>query len=360
MVTTASSPRPFFLPSGLGRIFAVYHAPNGDAEPWGNVLVVPAFNEEMNRCRSMVTVQAQALAQLGVGTLVIDLYGTGESDGEYGDARWDIWIENVRQGIEWLDVQPGGCTGLLGIRLGVALALSALHQDQKKRTLIAWQPVVDGKSCLTQFMRMRIAANMDRTDIPKDTTAGMRAQLAEGRSIEVAGYEIHPELATSIENLRLTELFPSESVSIAWQPIVDGKSCLTQFMRMRIAANMDRTDIPKDTTAGMRAQLAEGRSIEVAGYEIHPELAMSIESLRLSELIPPESVSIAWLEKGGGEENEISPASKCLLAAWQPAGRTTEVIPFDGPAFWALYERFLAPDLVKKTSDWVQLLRPTK
>ncbi|MBK7646031.1 MAG: hydrolase 2, exosortase A system-associated [Betaproteobacteria bacterium] len=280
--TTSSLPHPFFLPSSLGRIFAVYHAPVGATKPWGNVLVVPAFNEEMNRCRSMVTTQAQALAKLGVGTLAIDLFGTGESDGEYGDARWGIWIENVRQGIEWLDEKPGGGTGLLGIRLGVALALAALQQDHKKRALIAWQPIVDGKSCLTQFMRMRIAANMDRTDIPKDTTAGMRAQLAEGRSIEVAG------------------------------------------------------------------------------YEIHPELAMSIESLRLSELIPPESVSIAWLEKGGGEENEISPASKCLLAAWQPAGRTTEVIPFDGPAFWALYERFLAPDLVKKTSDWVQLLRPTK
>ncbi len=279
---TSSLPRPFFLPSSLGQIFAVYHAPIGEAKPWGNVLVVPAFNEEMNRCRSMVTVQAQALAQLGVGTLVIDLFGTGESDGEHGDARWDIWIENVRQGMEWLDAQPGGCTGLLGIRLGVALALTALQQDQKKRALIAWQPVVDGKSCLTQFMRMRIAANMDRTDIPKDTTAGMRAQLAEGKSIEVAGYEIHPELATSIENLRLTEL------------------------------------------------------------------------------IPHESVSIAWLEKGGGEENEISPASKNLLASWQRAGRATEVMPFDGPAFWALYERFLATDLVKKTSDWIELLRPEK
>ena len=282
LVTTASSLRPFFLSSGIGRIFAVYHAPNGDAEPWGNVLVVPAFNEEMNRCRSMVTTQAQALAQLGVGTLVIDLYGTGESDGEHGDARWDIWIENVRQGIEWLDAQPGGCIGLLGIRLGVALALNALHLDQKKRTLIAWQPVVDGKSCLTQFMRMRIAANMDRTDIPKDTTAGMRAQLAEGNSIEVAGYDIHPELATSIENLRVSESFPSASVSIA------------------------------------------------------------------------------WLDKGNGEENTISPASEKLLAAWKSSGRAAVVIPFDGAAFWALYERFLAPDLVKKTSDWVELLRPEK
>ena len=236
----------------------------------------------MNRCRSMVTMQAQTLARLGVGTMVIDLHGTGESDGEYGDARWDIWNDNVRQAIDWLDTQAGGCTGLLGIRLGVPLALTALQQDHKKRALIAWQPVVDGKTYFTQFMRMRIAANMDRTDIPKESTSAMRAQLTAGNSIEIAG------------------------------------------------------------------------------YEIHPELAMAIDNLRLSELPPSVSTSMAWFEKGGSAENPIPPASEKILETWRLAGRTPEIVVFEGPAFWALHERFFALDLVKKTSDWVQLLRSGK
>lgn len=273
-------PRPFFLPGSAGDIFAIYHEPAGTVGTWGNVLVVPAFGEEMNRCRSMVTTQAQALARIGVGTLVLDLYGTGESNGEHGDARWDTWCDNVRQGIEWLDAQPGECIALLGIRLGVPLALSVLHEDHKKRSLIAWQPVVDGKTYFTQFMRTRIAANMDRTDIPKDTTSAMRARLAAGKSIEITG------------------------------------------------------------------------------YEIHPELAMSIEHLRPNELILPESTSIAWFEKGSEAENAISPASQKLVDTWQLAGRHANVTVFDGPAFWALHDRHLAPGLVKKTLDWVQSLRP--
>lgn len=246
------------------------------------MLVVPPFNEEMNRSRSMVTMQAQALGRLGIGTMVIDLYGTGESDGEHGDARWDIWQENVRHGVEWLDARPGGCIGILGIRLGVPLALSAMRQDGKKRALIAWQPVVDGKTYLTQFMRMRIAANMDRTDIPKETTGEMRAQLAEGKSIEVAGYEIHPELAASIEEQRL------------------------------------------------------------------------------AALVPTETLSVAWFEKGSGTENTMSPASERLLEAWRQAGVNVETAVFDGPAFWALHDRFFAPDLITKTSEWLQLLRSEK
>ena len=152
-------PRPFFLPSSLGRIFCVFHEPVGEVNRLGNLLVVPGFNEEMNRCRSMVTLLARELAVKGVGTLVIDLYGTGESDGEYGDARWDAWLEDIGQAMAWLDGQTGGCLALLGIRLGFPLAVAAMANDQRERALIGWQPVIDGKSYFTQFMRMKIAAN---------------------------------------------------------------------------------------------------------------------------------------------------------------------------------------------------------
>jgi exosortase A-associated hydrolase 2 len=282
METIHSQPRPFFLTSSLGRVFCIYHAPVGDVKPWGNVLVIPAFNEEMNRCRSMVTIQAQALAQQGLGTLVIDLYGTGESDGEYVDARWDVWLEDIQRATDWLDGQPGGCVALLGIRLGFPLAVNALENDKTPRALVAWQPVIDGKTYFTQFMRMKIAANMDRTDIPKETSSSMRAQLASGNSIEIAG------------------------------------------------------------------------------YEIHPELGMALDNLKLADLLPPETSKIAWLEKAGGTENLLSPASAKLLETWQLAGKATDAMLFDGPAFWALHDRFLAPDLVTKTSEWFQQLRPGK
>jgi exosortase A-associated hydrolase 2 len=254
----------------------------GDTEPRGNVLVVPAMNEEMNRCRSMVTIQAQALARLGIGTMVVDLYGTGESEGEYGDARWDAWLEDVNRAIDWLDGKPGNCIALLGIRLGFLLAVSVLRNQQENRALIAWQPVVDGKTYFTQFMRMKIAANMDRADIPKEGTGEMRAQLA-------AGY-----------------------------------------------------------------------SVEIAGYDIHPELAMALEHLKLAELIPPESSRVAWFEKISGLESALPTVSEKLIDAWRLVGKTVELVAFEGPAFWALHERCVAPDLVKKTADWLLQIRSEK
>lgn len=273
MAKLVSNPRPFFLSSKSGRIFAVYHEPVIPVR--GNILVIPPFNEEMNRCRSMVTIQAQDLARHGVGTLVLDLFGTGESDGFYGDARWDIWLENIRCARTWLVETKGGCSALLGIRLGVPLAFESISADR--------QP----------------------------------------------------------------------SAIIAWQAINDGKQYLTQFMRMRIAGNMDRTDIPKETTGGLRAQLATGRSIEVAGYEIHPEMAAALDMMRLDNFSPDIDLSVAWFEKGNGENLEISPSSRSLLDSWRHPEGKIEVDTFDGPAFWALHDRFLAPELIEKTSNWL-------
>lgn len=275
----SGGPTPFFLASPMGRLFAVYHAPKEGSGVCGNVLIVPPFNEEMNRCRSMVTLLAQEYARIGVGTLVLDLFGTGESDGAYGDARWAIWLDNIRQAIAWLQGKPGGCLALQGIRLGVPLALEAAASSPDVPAVIAWQPVVDGKMYFTQFLRIRLAANMDRLDVPKETTGDMRSQLAAGQSVEVAGYEVHPELAAAIEGINLK------------------------------------------------------------GFQ------------------PAPTMEVFWFEKSAGEALVLPENSSALINNWRQTAGKVEGLAFEGPAFWALHDRFLAPDLLKKTVTLVDSFR---
>jgi len=215
---------PFFLSSLSGRIFAVHHSPRHAESVRGHVLVVPPFNEEANRCRSMVTLLARALAPIGVGVLVVDLYGTGDSEGEYRDARWAHWIEDVQAARAWLEGQPGGCIALLGIRLGAILAVQTHQQSCNADVgMILWQPVVDGKLHLNQFLRVRMAAQLDRPDLPKETTAAMRKVLEEGSTLEVAGYELHPELVRAIDAARLTDFVPTAR-SLLWLDHVTAES----------------------------------------------------------------------------------------------------------------------------------------
>lgn len=270
-----SSPTPFFLDTPVGRLFAVYHAPSVGGALRGNVLIVPPFNEEMNRCRSMVTLMAQAYAGIGMGTLVLDLFGTGESNGKYVDARWSIWLENIRSAVAWLDREAGGCMALHGIRLGVPLALDAVAQGIAVPRVVAWQPVLEGKLYFTQFLRIRLAANMDRTELPKETTTTMRARLTAGDNVEVAGYEIHSELASAIDQISL------------------------------------KTAPPRGTA------------------------------------------HIGWFEKANGDDLVLPENVSAVINSWREGGSRVEGIVFEGPAFWALHDRFLAPDLLQKTVAWV-------
>jgi exosortase A-associated hydrolase 2 len=268
---------PFFLDSPNGRLFAVHHRPVDAALTRGHVLCVPAFNEEMNRCRSMVALQAQAFARLGIGTLVIDLLGTGDSAGNYVDARWNNWLDNIRAGMNWLNEQPGGFRGFLGVRLGAIFAAEALNK-----------------------------------------------------------------------------LSAPNAALILWQPVVDGKQHFTQFLRMRIAAQMERPHLPKETTNSMREQLAAGQSLEVSGYEIHPEFAAALDAARLDAFLPKKDSPVLWLEQAASDAAQASPASQKVIDAWQAGGASIDIKFFEGPNFWQVAERAISTSAIDATTAWAK------
>lgn len=190
-----------------GPLFAADYRSGGEAY----LLLVPAFAEEMNRSRPMVAWQAREFAKLGVGTLVLDLYGTGDSAGDFGEASWRGWCADVAAAQRWLREHDRRCIGLWGVRLGALLALDVAGREQNAgdsglERLLLWQPVIDGRTFLTQFLRLRLAATMARSDERRETTAGLRAELAAGRPLEIGGYLLGPELAADLDRVGMTAL----------------------------------------------------------------------------------------------------------------------------------------------------------
>lgn len=211
-----AAPDPRFIDTETGRIFALYHAAEGDAR--GSVIVLPPFAEEMNMSRRMIYLTARALANNGFSCLVPDLTGTGESDGDFADARWHIWQANVLACENIMSEQSGHAPMLLGLRTGALLAASV----GEGRQMIMWQPVGNGETMLNQFLRIRMAAGITGGG-EKETTKDLRAIWKDGRSVEVAGYEIHPDLAGEIDKLRLADMAPTANSSVIWVEIGDAE-----------------------------------------------------------------------------------------------------------------------------------------
>ncbi|MFY9513782.1 MAG: hydrolase 2, exosortase A system-associated [Rubrivivax sp.] len=205
-------PRPeaFFASPRPGRHaerFALWLAPA--AAPRALVVHVHSWVEEMNKSRRMVALQSRAFAADGVAVLQMDRLGCGDSAGEHGDADWGGWMQDVldacalarqRCARQWPGHTPP--LWLWGLRTGCLLATEAAARLEQEVNLLLWQPVLQGKTALQQFLRTEaMASRLGKTGDAPGTPA--RQRLAAGETVTVAGYDIAPALAQGLEAARL-------------------------------------------------------------------------------------------------------------------------------------------------------------
>jgi exosortase A-associated hydrolase 2 len=207
--------QPFFLDAAHGARYCLYHAPVGACR--GALLYVAPFGDEMNRTRNLAARQARALAMLGIGVLQIDVYGCGDSAGEFGDARWPIWQDDLALGHAWLLDKLGCPVGLWGLRLGALLALDyAFRAALPVERLLLWQPVVRGSAYLTQLLRLRLAgALLDGETAGRTGTTQLRAALLGGEPTEIGGYLVAPELGAAIDRADASAV-PPVKIPVDW------------------------------------------------------------------------------------------------------------------------------------------------
>ncbi|WP_342120939.1 hydrolase 2, exosortase A system-associated [Pseudoduganella sp. OTU4001] len=269
-----AAPQALFLAHGAAARFALYHAPAAPCR--GAWLYLHPFAEEMNKARRMAALQAAALAAQGWAVLQLDLHGCGDSAGDFGEASWDSWRADVALGLDWLQETLGTqlpqAPGLWGLRLGALLALD---------------------------------------------------------------YAQHP-----------AGLAPSRL--LLWQPVLQGAAHLTQFLRLQLAAQMLGEGGPEGGTAALRATLAAGTPLEIAGYALNPALALALDGLDGTRQAPP--CPVHWLEVVAEAGRPLSPAAQRVARQWQEAGASVLTASAPGPQFWATQEIAEAPALLQATT----------
>ena len=192
----STQPEAFFLPASLGRSgqrFCIFHAAQGP-RPRGCILYIHPFAEEMNKSRRMAALQSRALAQAGYAVLQIDLLGCGDSSGDFGDASWQAWVDDVVRACQWLRTRCDAPLWLWGLRAGCLVAAQAARQLAEPCNFIFWAPTPVGKTVWQQFMRLKVAGDL-LSGNAKGVMDGLHQQLAAGEAVEIAGYLVAPALA---------------------------------------------------------------------------------------------------------------------------------------------------------------------
>ena len=194
---------PFFLSTDTGQRFCIYYPAENGGER-GAILYLHPFAEEMNKSRRMVALQARTMADAGYHVLQIDLLGCGDSGGDFADASWSAWREDVLLAYRWLRTQSQAPLILWGLRAGCLLAASVAVHLQEQANFIFWQPVISGKQHWQQFMRLKMAGELGAGN-GKLVSEDLKKKIAAGQTIEIAGYSVSPGL---IHGLEAAELKP--------------------------------------------------------------------------------------------------------------------------------------------------------
>jgi uncharacterized protein len=226
----------FFLMIDGAPRFSLLHLPEQGARVTGAFVFVHPFAEEMNRCRRMAALQSRTLASAGWAVLQIDLYGCGDSAGDFGEATWSRWTDDVVAAMAWLNAECGHAPDLWAIRGGCLLAAHAAERRSPAPNLVLWQPPVSGTQVLQQFLRLEVANRMlGSAQSERSGTRQLKDRLAQGESLEIAGYVLSPQLASGLDAAELK--LPVSPARTAWFEIAaTPETELSPGVRLRLDA----------------------------------------------------------------------------------------------------------------------------
>jgi exosortase A-associated hydrolase 2 len=205
----------FFLATddeSTGRRFCLHHAPaTGSAR--GLIVHVHAFAEEMNKARRMAALQARALGAAGFAVLQMDLRGCGDSAGDFADASWAGWLDDIEAAARWLRQRHDGPLWFWGVRAGCLLAVHAAARLGTPCNFLFWQSATSGKTVLQQFLRLKVAAALQDGG-GKGLIEGLRDRLARGEAVDIAGYRLPSAVAQPLADATLAP--PAETGRLVW------------------------------------------------------------------------------------------------------------------------------------------------
>ncbi|MEH6648944.1 MAG: CocE/NonD family hydrolase [Motiliproteus sp.] len=200
-----------FLNASQGHLYLACFGKLADSHVW---LYLPPFAEEMNLSRAVVSHQARSFADRGEAVVCLDYYGTGDSEGELDQTNADLWLQDVCDTLAWIREQGAASVSLWGLRFGglMALRFIAENPDSAIEKLLLWKPLLDGKLLMGQFFRLKQVSE----SMKGGAKVNWMARVAQGETVEVAGYPIAPSMLQSLVDMKLNKLVLEHPPTTTW------------------------------------------------------------------------------------------------------------------------------------------------
>lgn len=134
--------------------------------------------------------------------------------------------------------------------------------------------------------------------------------------------------------------------------MINGQAALTQFLRIKIAASINRNEEP-GKIKDFEDQIERGEYLSVAGYDMSPNLFKGLKAANFQDYIELNSSSICWFTILASADRKTPQTDLKLIEKWRGNGAAIDHKEIIGPPFWQAHERILVPELIDETIKYV-------
>lgn len=166
-------------PLGRRRYCSLHRPATRLVRDVGVVLCHPLGHEYFRSYRCYFQL-ADALSRAGIPVLRFDYAGTGDSEGDHGDARLDAWLDQVADSAtELLRSESVERIALGGMRFGATIAALAAERIENADVLLLWDVVENGARYVDELSRLHreMIFDLERFVRARDSELGRNAEL---------------------------------------------------------------------------------------------------------------------------------------------------------------------------------------
>lgn len=290
----------FFLNVGSHALSATCCAPSAVR---GAVLLIPPFAEERKGALPVLMQTARALAAEHIATLLFDLPGCGDAEGDFEATPPAEFERACEAALDWLSAAfPATPLALLGVRTGALLATRLAAKRKEAVARVLWSPV-SGADFVRQLLQRRMVNDMVAYGKARESRAALEERLRGGGTVDLDGYAISGPLYAWLQALAAQPasgptLFISgghdeKTLAACAAGCPDATRSVLRFPPFwNTVGHVDLTALVAETVAWLAPRLSQNTPLITRSFPTDSLLSTHSELVALDEA--PDSIQAIW------------------------------------------------------------------
>lgn len=261
--------RPTWFGPESAPLFGVVHSPAA-GHVRGGIVICPPLGKEHIDTYGGLKLLAQELSAAGFVVLRFDYLGTGDSARDQGaDSALDDYRSSIEQAVRYLRDGGAADIALVGLRMGALLAASVAPAVSGLRSIVLWDPVLDGRRYLRQQRVLyKTTVGDDVVDVESEAIIGLAFSKATADQLRVMKMPTAVSDSAPVLVLSRPELMDDERLTnLAAQPNWQVRSVDGQAEFVEPASFV--VDIPQETIALIASWIDANMPRPM--YRFHPQ-----------------------------------------------------------------------------------------